>query len=364
VSAGDERAWPADRALEVAEFYRKLGETWGHSDLQWWDPGLDTAYNRRVISMAQRSSLAPVAARAYLDVILRGEYRAIMDQVRVPTRVVHFTNNRMPKSVSADVADRIPGAQLRVGAPSVLGDSIGHAWVPVFELVGELTVGCALRPASDRVLASLLFTDIVGSTDHLARLGDGAWREILREHELIAHREVAAEGGRIVTMTGDGMFSTFPGPAAAVRCGRAISAAAQALGIEIRAGVHAGECEPLGDDLVGLAVHIGARISALASAGEVLVSSAVRDLVAGSGLQFSAHGTHHLKGVPDTWELFALSPRDTVPESVARAPETTVLDRAAVSVARTAPAVLRAANRAGNAWQRRRHRHAASQAHS
>jgi class 3 adenylate cyclase len=360
----DERVWPAERAVEVAEFYRVLGETWGHSDLQWWDPGLDAAYNRRVIGMAQRSSVAPVAARAWIHAILRGEHRAIMDQVRVPTRVVHFTNNRMPRSVSADVAGRIPGAQLRVSPPSILGDSIGHAWAPAFELVRELTFGGASRPATDRVLASLLFTDIVGSTDHLARLGDGRWREVLREHELMARREVAAEGGRIVAMTGDGTFSTFPGPAAAVRCGRAMSAATQALGVEIRAGVHAGECEQLGDDLVGIAVHIGARVSGLARASEVLVSRAVRDLVAGSGLQFRAHGTHQLKGVPDTWELFALSERDTAPKSVARTPETTVLDRAAVSVARTAPALLRAANRAGNAWQRRRHRQPARQAHS
>jgi len=154
------------------------------------------------------------------------------------------------------------------------------------------------------VLATVLYTDIVGSTQRMAELGDQRWRGVLDAHDARAAAEVARFRGRIVKQTGDGHLAVFDGPARAIRCAKALAAAARGLGVELRAGLHTGEIEQRGDDVSGLAVHIGARIAALAAAGEVLVSSTVRDLVVGSGLAFADCGEHTLKGVPGAWRLF------------------------------------------------------------
>src|SRR3954462_9159753 len=159
-------------------------------------------------------------------------------------------------------------------------------------------------PVSDRILATVLFTDIVGSTEQLATLGDQAWRVLLDRHDAMVRAQLDRFRGRAVNTTGDGFLATFDGPARAVRCAEAIRDGARSLAIDVRAGVHAGECETRGDDLAGIAVHIGARVCALARAGEVLVSSTVKDLVAGSGINFTDHGLQTLKGVPDQWRLF------------------------------------------------------------
>jgi class 3 adenylate cyclase len=176
-------------------------------------------------------------------------------------------------------------------------------------LVGEvLQFVTGARPVAepDRVLATILFTDIVGSTRLAAEHGDRAWRELLERHHALVRSELARFRGREVDTAGDGFLAVFDGPGRAVRCASAAVQSVQSLGIEIRAGVHTGEVEVVGDGVRGIAVHIGARVSALASASEVLVSSTVRDLVAGSGLQFEDRGSRELKGVPDPWRVLAL----------------------------------------------------------
>jgi class 3 adenylate cyclase len=171
----------------------------------------------------------------------------------------------------------------------------------------EFLTGVRPAPEPDRVLATVLFTDIVSSTEHATRLGDKKWTEVLNEHDTIVARELDRHRGRKVNPTGDGMLATFDGPARAVRCAQAIVEAVRPLGIEARAGLHTGEVELRGDDIGGIAVHIGQRVSALAGPGEVLVSSTVKDLVAGSGIVFIDRGAHALlKGVPDEWRLFAV----------------------------------------------------------
>lgn len=165
------------------------------------------------------------------------------------------------------------------------------------------------RPVSnvERVLTTILFTDIVGSTETAASLGDSRWRSILDADDRAVREQIRRIGGREVKHTGDGFFISFDGPARGIRCATAISEAAKALGIEVRAGIHTGECEVRGDDLGGLAVHIAARVNALAAPSEVLVTSTVKDLVIGSGIQFTDRGEHTLKGVPDAWRVFSVA---------------------------------------------------------
>jgi class 3 adenylate cyclase len=164
-------------------------------------------------------------------------------------------------------------------------------------------------PEADRVLATVLFTDIVDSTARAAAVGDRAWRDLLDAHHEIARREIDRHRGRAVEFVGDGLLATFDGPARAIRCAVAMAEAVRSLGIDIRAGLHTGEIELAGDAVRGIAVHIGARVAGLAGAGEVLVSGTVKDLVAGSGIRFADRGRHALKGVPDEWHLFAVDYR-------------------------------------------------------
>jgi class 3 adenylate cyclase len=218
--------------------------------------------------------------------------------------------------------------------------------------IEEFLTGARAAHATDRVLATVLFTDIVGSTERAAELGDSAWRAFLQSHDELVHGQLAAHGGREVKHTGDGFLATFAGPARAVRCASTITSELAELGISVRAGLHTGECEQRGDDVGGLAVHIGARIGALAAPGEVLVSGTLRDLVLGSGIDFSDRGVHGLKGVPGDWRLFAVA--DTAPPAPltdAGDAHASVADRAAVGAMRRAPALGRVMGRA----LRRRH---------
>jgi class 3 adenylate cyclase len=157
------------------------------------------------------------------------------------------------------------------------------------------------------MLATVLFTDIVGSTDHALELGDRRWRDKLEEHNAVVRRTLARYRGREIDTAGDGFFATFDGPARAIRCARSVVDDVRGLGLEVRAGLHTGECELAGDAVRGIAVHTGARVASLAGAGEVLVSSTVRDLVAGSGIEFADRGAHELKGIPGEWRLYAVT---------------------------------------------------------
>ena len=176
----------------------------------------------------------------------------------------------------------------------------------IVDEIEELLTGVRGQAEPDRMLATVLFTDVVGSTERAAQLGDRRWRDLLESHNSVVRREIARFRGNEVKTAGDGFLATFDGPARAIRCASAISDAVRLLGIETRAGLHTGECEVMGTDIGGIAVHIGARVAAMAGAGEVLVSSTVKDLVAGSGLEFQERGLHTLKGVPGEWRLFAV----------------------------------------------------------
>jgi class 3 adenylate cyclase len=177
----------------------------------------------------------------------------------------------------------------------------------VLDEIEEFLTGARGAAAADRVLATVLFTDIVASTKQLAVRGDREWRMVLDRHEALVRAQLARFRGREVSTAGDGFFAVFDGPSRAIRCARAIVDGAEALDIEVRAGIHTGECEVRGDDYSGIAVHVGARIAALAGPGEVLTSGTVKDLVAGSGLTFADRGTHDLKGIPDNWHVYEVA---------------------------------------------------------
>jgi pimeloyl-ACP methyl ester carboxylesterase len=254
-----------------------------------------------------RSSSSLGAALALTRMNAEIDVRPILGTVAVPTLVIHRVGDRSTSIVAGrDLAARIPGARL-VELP---GDD--HLpWVGDSEaILGEIEeflTGVRSRPEPDRILATVLFTDIVGSTERLAAIGDAAWRDLLDAHHARVREQLVRFGGREINTAGDGFFATFDGPARAVRCALAIIAVVRPLGLDIRAGVHTGEVELAPDGVRGLAVHVGARIGALAGPGEVLASRTVRDLVVGSGLIFVDRGTHRLKGVPDEWQLYAVS---------------------------------------------------------
>jgi class 3 adenylate cyclase len=232
--------------------------------------------------------------------------RHILPVIRVPTLIVQREGDRVSRVDGARyMAERITGAKYLE-----LPGADHFPWVgdidSILDPVEEFLTGTRAEREPDRVLATVLFTDIVGSTERAAAIGDRRWRELLDGYYAIARRELPRFRGREVDTAGDGFFAAFDGPARAVRCAEAIGAGVRSLGIEVRAGLHTGECEVMGDKVGGIAVHIGARVAALARPGEVLVSNTVKDLVAGSGLVFEERGEHTLKGVPGEWRLYAV----------------------------------------------------------
>jgi class 3 adenylate cyclase len=236
--------------------------------------------------------------------LMWSDIRHVLPVVRVPTLVIHRSGNIwMTPEHGRYLADNIDGARY-VEVPGddhvpYLGDSEAIA-----AEIEEFLTGTRPQPVTDRVLATVLFTDIVASTARASDVGDRRWRELLDRHDEAVRRDLEHFRGREVKTTGDGFVATFDGPARAIECARAVRDSADELDLEVRAGVHTGEVELRGDDIGGIAVHIAARVAALAEPTTVWVSRTVTDLVAGSGLQFSDRGDHELKGVPDTWQLF------------------------------------------------------------
>jgi len=265
------------------------------------------AHFQQWFSTWRRLSASPGAAAALARMNAQIDVRDILSTVRVPTLVLHRTGDRIVHvGNSRYLAERIPGARY-VELPGddhglLMGDADAF-----LDQIEEFLTGRRHAVESERVLATVLFTDIVSSTEHLAALGDRRWRDLLEDHFRLARSELARHRGREVNTTGDGLLATFDGPARAIRCASAIRNAVRQLGIEIRAGLHTGEVEVLDQDLGGIAVHTGARVVAEAGPGEVLVSSTVKDLVAGSGIEFEDRGTHILKGVPGEWRLFVVT---------------------------------------------------------
>jgi len=288
----------------------------GRIEREWGTPAMvaahapTTARDEQVNQMAasrMRRSASPGAALALARMNAQIDVRDILPAVRLPTLVVHRASDpQSPIGGARYLAERIAGAKLVETAGDDhlpwVGDSDAILDATEEFLTGERHV---LEP--DRVLATLVFTDIVGSTDLAAAVGDRRWRELLDSHHAAVRRELARYRGREVHTAGDGFLATFDGPARAARCAVAIAQAVRPLGLEIRAGVHTGEVELMGDDIGGIAVHTGARVASEAGPGEVLVSSTVRDLVAGSGIAFEDRGVRTLKGVPGEWRLYAVA---------------------------------------------------------
>jgi class 3 adenylate cyclase/pimeloyl-ACP methyl ester carboxylesterase len=235
------------------------------------------------------------------------DVRAILPQVRVPTLVLTRPNTEFYDPRHAEyVTERIPDARL-VELPGTDIFVAGGEIEPLTNELEEFFTGALRERTPERVLATVLFTDIVGSTQRAAELGDSRWRALLDRHNELVRRHLARHHGREVKTIGDGFLATFDGPARGVRCATEIADEVRRLGIEIRAGLHTGECEVVGDDVAGMAVNIGARVSSLAGPGEVLVSGTVKDLVFGSELEFADRGEHELKGVPGSWRLYEVA---------------------------------------------------------
>ena len=257
---------------------------------------------RRWFANYLRIGASPAVAYALNRAFEETDLRDVFPAVRVPTVVLHRTCDR---ANATDVAARIPSSQTML----VSGDDYLeiHLSSEISDLVAEFVSGQAAPEVPDSVLATVMFTDIVASTESAASLGDRAWRDLLARHHAVVRRELARFRGEERDTAGDGFFATFDGPARAIRCGQAILAGLEPLGLRARIGVHIGECEVHESKLAGLAVVVGARISAAADSGEVLVSGTVKDLVAGSGLEFSDRGRRTLKGVPGRWPLYAVA---------------------------------------------------------
>lgn len=289
--------------------YECVESGWGKLvDLERYVPSKigDEAFATRLATYLRRAA-SPGAAVALLRMNTQIDIRAVLPTIHVPTLVLHRTGDR---DANVDegrwLAAQVPGARF----VELAGDD-HFPWVgdqeAILDEVQEFLTGVRPAPEADRLLVTVLFTDIVGSTEWAARLGDRAWKEMLDQHHGLVRQELHRFRGREVDTAGDGFLATFDGPARAIRCACRIRDGVRRLGIEIRAGLHTGEIEVTGEEIMGIAVHIGARVAAAAQPGEVLVSSTVKDLVAGSGILFADRGAHVLKGVPGEWHLFAVT---------------------------------------------------------
>ena len=262
---------------------------------------------RATWARGERLAASPATVALMFPLATELDIRAVLPTIRVPTLVVHHADDPfIPPVLGEYVADHISGAKY-VAVP---GRNLHHfvePWRDSFQEVAEFLTGQHAVVADDRVLATVLFTDIVDSTRRAAEMGDRDWHALLDAHDAVVRAQLVRFRGREVNTSGDGFLAMFDGPQRAIRCAMAIRDAVQALGIEVRAGLHTGECEVRGDDIGGIAVHIGARVSALAGPNDVLVSSTLRDLVIGSGLEFEDRGAHALKGVPGEWHLSAVT---------------------------------------------------------
>jgi class 3 adenylate cyclase len=294
---------------EVEEQLRRLREGWGTREymdelMQFACPTLYARGEQDRIWFAnwERMGLSPTFAYALNRAHAETDLRSIMPAVRSPTLVL-YRHGAPAEDQALEVATRIEGAR----AVRVSGTDNGFIFQSpeIGDEIERFVAGKTPSSVPDSVLATLLFTDIVASTKRAAELGDRAWRELLAEHHAVVRRELARYRGEEKDTAGDGFFATFDGPARAIRCAQAGVESVRGIGLELRAGVHTGECELHDGKLAGIAVSVGARVASLAGAGEVLVTSTVRDLVAGSGIEFAELGERELKGVPGTWNLYA-----------------------------------------------------------
>ncbi len=297
---------PPDMLEAVPDYFNN---TWGTGDgLRYFAP--DLARDPRVLEWFgryERNSTSPGMAVAVNRVSSELDLRPILTSIQVPTLVMHRERDMvLPCSQGRFIAEHISGAELRVlpGESHVVFGPDADEWLDEAE---EFITGRRGEERVNRVLATMLFTDLVGSTETAERLGDDRWKDLLDRHDAAVRTEIARFSGKERETTGDGFLVTFAGPAHAIRCAMATGAAVRSLGLEIRAGVHTGEIELRGDGMDGIGVHIANRVMAAAGPSEVMVSRTVVDLVAGSGLEFEPRGEHKLKGVSGSWQLYALT---------------------------------------------------------
>jgi pimeloyl-ACP methyl ester carboxylesterase len=344
-------------------------QAWGRAACSGWGSGeatkalLPSVRSIRQLAMVERMSASPGMARAALEAVFRIDVRPILPTISVPTLVIHARDEVIPVQEGRYIADHIPGARL------LEVDGNDHVpWLAdpdkILTVIEEFLTGSYAAPSqSRRALRTVLFTDMVASTQRAAATGDERWRAVLHRFGDITAELTKRFDGTVVKSTGDGHLATFDGPTQAIRCAEALRADAEALGIEIRAGIHTGECELLDSDIGGIAVHIAARILGQAGAGEILVSRTVRDLVVGSGTGFEDRGNVELRGVPGTWQLLAVErhgPRTGSAEAElvstpTPGPRTAMRrsDRAVEVMARRAPWILRGMARLAPATGRR-----------
>jgi class 3 adenylate cyclase len=339
---GQQKRWDASRDL-----LDDLMAHWGTGGtIDFFAPSAAGRFQRRAAGVFERAAASPGMMKALVEVVERIDVRNVLPSVHVPTLVLHRSGDRAaPIEAGRELAELIPGAHF-VELPGR-----DHAfWFGEQDTIAEeierfVTGGQATTPV-ERALATLLFTDIVGSTRRAAELGDSKWRPLLERHNAIVEDSVARFGGVVVKLLGDGALARFESPAGAIRCAVELCDSFASLDLPIRAGVHTGECEVIGEDLGGMAVQIGARVGAAAKPGEILVSSTVAELVMGSGLCFEERGDHELKGVPGRWRLLAVTGEEDPTPTQAVAMPSRPGDRVLERVARSFPGAARAATRA------------------
>src|SRR4051794_2807945 len=304
----DDISWGAtDEQMQV--LLDQISDHWGDGALlstfapsAVGDPAMDELWSR-----FQRAGASPAMARSVISALFEIDVRDILPTIQVPTLILHRTGDRIaPIEGARLMAKEIPGARMIEFEGDDHVPFTGDFNPMVDEMEEFLTGTRQVRPL-DRVLATVMFTDIVDSTRRAAEAGDRGWRELIQRHDELTRRQLDRFRGREIKTLGDGFLATFDGPARAIECACAIRDGVSPLGLEVRAGLHTGECELGGGDVRGMAVNIGARVGALADSNEVLVSSTVKDLVVGADLRFAERGEHELKGVPGRWRLYAAS---------------------------------------------------------
>jgi class 3 adenylate cyclase len=305
----DDYPWaPEKEALEEAQ--RELvAPLWGQgATIDIFSPSLaGDARAREFQARFERQAASPMRVQQLFQMFLDTDVRASLPLIQAPTLVLHRRGDRAVNYRAAQwLADQIEGARYVELSGQDHLPWVGDSNAPL-EAIEEFLTGVRPGPAPERLLATVLFTDIVGSTGVATEMGDRRWRELLEEHQKLVRERLTRFEGREVKTTGDGFLAIFDGPSRAAECARAIADEMPSLGIEVRAGLHTGEVESMGDDIGGIAVHVAARIAALAGPGVVLASRTVRDLAVGSGIEFDAFGRHALKGIPDEWDIYSVS---------------------------------------------------------
>jgi class 3 adenylate cyclase len=307
--ADDDYPWGLAEADAAEDFLEALPQIWDDAGglLNLWAPSAaEDPHAQEAFGRYLRQGASPAAALALTRMNFQIDARAVLEVIDVPTLVLHRTEDM----ITLVEAGRHMAAGIR-GAKYVELPGEDHIWYygdadAILREIEEFLTGAHVERDPDRVLATVMFTDIVDSTSRASELGDRAWRDLLGRHDSLMRRELDRHRGREVKTIGDGFLATFDGPARGIRCAVDARDAVRDLGIEIRAGLHTGEVELIGNDVAGIAVNIGARVGSAAGPGEVLVSRTVTDLVAGSGIEFADRGVHTLKGVPGDWQLYAV----------------------------------------------------------